>query len=109
MEEIGQKLARYWQVLYLIEQKSTKTPVYFKNSHFKTALMSFISHKLVNTELFLVKLELKLETLRSATCQLSYTAQFVNIYNYHNKDKIDLASVIDDEIKEEIIQQYMMI
>ena len=61
-----------------------------KNLNFQYALLEFFSAKSVDFNVFMKKLEMKLDCIRPCTSRTNYIDLFKQIYNYMNKNPIEI-------------------
>jgi hypothetical protein len=86
------------QLLYVkhiqefLNQKIIGNRTFIYTGTFLKAIVSFLNIKEVDRDIFLKKLEYKLEWVRNCTRYTDYRELFKNIYNYKNPNPINLKS-----------------
>jgi len=87
--KVNQRLQNLRQVQNFIKNKNPGTKMCYDGSVFINSFLEFISHKEVDFDIFLQKLEYKLEWLRPCTNMIGYKSIFKNIYNWKNKSPVE--------------------
>lgn len=81
-----------------IEYLSTKIiggKRYLNSPKFLRALYIFLSQKTVDLSLFIERLTLKMELVRPCVTMSNYLTLFATIYNYRNRNPIDLGALAE--------------
>lgn len=97
-EDLAQTEEKLWkinQVIQYIDTKSFGKKKYLHSPRFFRAISCFLNIKDIDFSSFMTKLEYKLDLLRPCTRLIDFMEIFKEIYNFKNRNPIDLKKIFE--------------